>query len=58
MSIDKRSCALLIPYLQNFKQITFNNLPDEVKKDAILVVQEQEKDEYNYISEKEKILII
>ena len=30
------------------KQITFNNLPDEVKKDAILVVQEQEKDEYNY----------
>ena len=29
-------------------QMTFDNLPDEYKEKVVMVVQEQEKDEYKY----------
>ena len=39
-------------YIPTFRridnQITFNNLPDKYKEKVIMVVQEQEKDEYKY----------
>ena len=39
-------------YIPTFRrvdnQITFNNLPDDVKENVILVVQEQEKNQYKY----------
>ena len=39
-------------YIPTFRrvdnQITFNNLPDAVKENVILVIQEQEKDQYKY----------
>ena len=39
-------------YIPSFRrvdnQITFNNLPDNVKENVILVVQEQEKNQYKY----------
>ena len=39
-------------YIPTFRradtQITFDNLPDEYKEKVIMVVQEQEKKDYNY----------
>ena len=39
-------------YIPTFRrvdsQITFDNLPDKIKENVIMVVQEQERDEYKY----------
>ena len=39
-------------YIPTFKrvdnQLTFTNLPDDIKKNVIMVVQDQEKDQYKY----------
>ena len=39
-------------YIPTFKradnQLTFINLPDDIKKNVIMVVQDQEKDQYKY----------
>ena len=39
-------------YIPTFRrpnnQMTFDNLPDEYKEKVVMVVQEQEKDEYKY----------
>ena len=39
-------------YIPTYKrvdnQITFENLPEEIQKNVIMVVQQQERDQYNY----------
>ena len=39
-------------YIPTFKrvdnQLTFTNLPDDIKENVIMVVQDQEKDQYKY----------
>ena len=39
-------------YIPTFKrvdnQLTFINLPDDIKENVIMVVQDQEKDQYKY----------